>query len=415
MVVPVMPRRKAISLILAVALFCSLAGIFIGQAGLVPKPPPGSALGYLLRAISRHAPEPPGWQHLSEVRDTIEANFVEDVDGDLLLYGAMEGMFQAIDDPYAAFFDPERYRRLLEHYQESFTGIGVRVQQDEDRYLKVVRPLPDTPGERAGLLQGDRIITVDGQDIQNLTLEEQVGLIRGPAGTQVRLTVERRGAPEHLSFTITRAVIPMPVLEYRMLDDGIAYVQIIDFNKGLGDRLNDAMADLRRQGMRGLVLDVRGNPGGLLNAAVEAASVFVPRGPVAHVVYRDGRQETLSSRNDGFELPLVLLIDGGSASASEILAGAIRDRLPEAVLVGTTTFGKGSVQNFYDLSGGSGLKLTTARYLTAGGHMINGTGIDPHEWVELPEPQEGEPPPRLDDPANPQLQRAIEILRQRLR
>lgn len=389
-------RKQAIAGALLVALVAGLAGFVVGHRGLLPVPG------------GRAAP-PAEWQQLELVRSYIKSHFVEPVPDARLIEGALRGLVESTGDAYSVYLNRNRYTQFLESLNDSFSGIGVQVEY-RDNFVTVVSPLKDTPGARAGLRRGDRVVAVDGRNVTHLHLDEVVSLIRGPAGTQVRLTIERE--QRKFDVNLTRAHIPLPQIDWRMLETQpkIGYVQLYQFNTGLGERLQEAIAALRSQGMQGLILDLRGNPGGLLSEAVNVASVFLPPGPVVHVVDRKGVRQTYNSQGTGFDLPLVVLVDGDSASAAEIVAGALKDR-EQAILVGTRTFGKASVQNMFELPDGSGLKLTIARYLTADGQSIHETGIAPDVVVEV-DPELALP---LNDLRHPQLKQAVEIIRQRLR
>lgn len=403
--------RRALAGGALIALLSGLGGFYAGQISMVPGGP-----GQILRdLVGLPAPAPgrpqfaPGdWRQLDEVKAYIKQRFVDPVKEEDLLRGAVRGLVESTGDKYSVYMPPDQYTSYLRHFDESFGGVGVQVEL-KDNFVTVVRPIKGTPGERAGLRTGDRIVGVDGRDVTRLSLDEVVQLIRGPEGTQVRLTVSREPYRDRFDVTLTRAKILTPNMEGYMLQPGIGFIRIEEFNTKVGARVRDKIAELRRQGMRGLILDLRQNPGGLLSEAVDVSSLFVGPGPVVHIVGRDGTRETHNSRGKGFDLPLVVLVDEGSASASEIVAGAIKDR-KAGVLIGTRTFGKGSVQTFFDLEGGAGLKLTTARYLTAGGNSIHQKGIDPDLLVEVPKTARIE----LTDPHHPQIQKAVEWLKQRL-
>lgn len=334
----------------------------------------------------------------------IQEQHVDPVPPEKLNEGALKGMVEALGDRYSTYFTADEYDRFVEHF-EGFTGIGVTVEISQKTGLvTVVAPIKGSPGEKAGLRAGDAIIAVDGKDTTNMDLNAVVALIKGPKGTRVKLTVQREGVSKPLEFTITRDVITLPILDYRMLDQaaGIGYIQFYEFNKGAASQLREAIAQLRAEGMKGLILDLRQNPGGLLTEAVDVASLFLPpKEPVVHVVERGKEKRTFRTSGErAWDGPLLLLVDGGSASAAEILAGAVKD-LKVGALLGTTTFGKGSVQTFWELSDGSGIKLTTAKYLTAGEKAINGVGIEPDIVVENPNKV------LPGDPGDPQLEAAV--------
>lgn len=342
------------------------------------------------------------------VRSYVQDRYVDPITEQQLLEGAIRGLVEATGDKYSTYFSQKAYTEFLQELRDQLSGIGVQVEY-KDNYVTIVAPMKDTPGARAGLRSGDRIVAVNGKDVTGLNFEEVVSMIRGPAGTPVRLTIDRNREILHVS--LVRAKIPVPQIEWRMLETNprVGYIHLIQFNEGIGERTRAALDALRAQGMQGLILDLRQNPGGFLHEAVAVASLFVPEGPVVHVVSRTGARETHNSKGRGFDLPLVVLVDEGSASASEVVAGAIKDR-GAGVLVGGRTFGKASVQTFFELPDGSGLKLTTARYLTAGGYSINQKGIEPN--IAVPAPADLKL--SLDDPNHPQMRKALEVLRTRM-
>lgn len=354
------------------------------------------------------------FERLQHVYGELKTKYVdpEKASDEKLVTGAIEGMVKALGDPYTVYLPPVELGEMTRHFEEEFSGIGVRVEA-KDKYVTVVSPMKGTPGEKAGLLPGDKIVKVDGKDIVGAAVEEAVRLIRGPKGTTVKLEVLREGRSEPLAFEIVRANITVPSVEFKMLEPGIGYVRLIEFKEKIARRLVDDIEALRRQGARGLIVDLRQNPGGLLDEAVDVSELFVPSGPVVHVVSRDGEKTTYTSRSRGLNMPFVVLVDGFSASASEIVAGAVQDR-GAAPLVGTRTFGKGSVQQILRLPDGSGLKLTTSKYLTPNGRSIHGTGITPDIVVELPKDEKAAHPQNLDDPSNVQLRKAIEVLKSRM-
>lgn len=402
--------RRALAAGALIALVFGLGGFYAGQLAAAPDGPGVAVRGLL----GRPAPAPaqpqvaPGdWRQLEAVRGYIKERFVDPVPEAELIRGAIRGLVESTGDKYSVYMSPEQYTNFLRHFEDSFGGVGVQVEL-KDNFVTVVKPIKGTPGEKAGLRTGDRIVGVDGRDVTRMSLDEVVQLIRGPEGTKVRLTVNRED--RKFEVTLTRTRIQMPSLSSQMLEPGIGYIRIEEFNTRIGARVREKLTQLRGQGLRALILDLRQNPGGLLSEAVEVSSLFLGPGPVVHVVGRDGSRETLNSKGKApFDLPLVVLVDEGSASASEIVAGAIKDR-GAGVLMGARTFGKGSVQTFFDLEGGAGLKLTTARYLTAGGHSIHQKGIDPDMVVEVPKTARLD----LDDPKHPQVQQAVEWLRRKI-
>ena len=395
-------RGKALALTVVCVFFSSVVSYYAGAVGLLPG---------VQRMLDAEETEIVDMSRVQEVKRYIDQKFVEDVDPAQLKAGATEGalrgMMEATGDKYSVYFDPEEYEAFLAKFEATFTGIGVQVELRPDTGLvTVVAPFKNSPGERAGLRPGDTILAVDGKDVRGLTLEEAVSMIKGPEGTQVTLTVGREGLSQPLEVTITREVIEFPTVESKMVDDGVGYVRLMEFSKEVTNQVSRAIEELRSQGATRLIFDLRMNGGGLLNEAIGVASLFLPPDqPVVHIVYRDRPTETFKSRaKQAFDMPLVVLVDENSASASEIVAGAVKD-LNAGVLIGTTTFGKGSVQTFYRLSDGSGIKITTAKYLTAGGNSIHGVGVEPDVVVENPSKV------LPGEPGDVQLERAIAYIK----
>ena len=321
----------------------------------------------------------------TEVFSRIKADYVEPVDDKKLLRDAIQGMLSGLD-PHSSFLDPEAFKEMRVGTEGEFGGLGIEVTM-EDGFVKVVSPIEDTPAARAGLKTGDLIIRLDEKAVKGMTLNDAVKQMRGKPGSDIVLTVVREGQPKPLKFTVTRAVIKIQSVKHRMLEDGFGYVRITQFQANTGDGLKDALTKLKLQNknnLKGLVLDLRNNPGGVLNAAVAVSDAFLTSGLI---VYTEGRvadaelkfSATPPDLIDG--APMVVLVNGGSASASEIVAGALQDH-KRAVIMGTKTFGKGSVQTILPMSGGSALKITTARYYTPNGRSIQATGILPDVVTE---------------------------------
>jgi len=321
----------------------------------------------------------------TEVFSRIKADYVEPVEDKKLLRDAIQGMLAGLD-PHSSFLDPEGFKELRVGTEGEFGGLGIEVTM-EDGFVKVVSPIEDTPAARAGLKPGDLIIRLDEKAVKGMTLNEAVKQMRGKPGSDIVLTVVREGQPKPLKFTVTRAVIKVQSVKHRMLENGFGYVRITQFQANTGDGLKDALTKLKLQNkgnLTGLVLDLRNNPGGVLNAAVAVSDAFLTSGLI---VYTEGRVADAELKFSATPpdlingAPMVVLVNGGSASASEIVAGALQDH-KRAVIMGTKTFGKGSVQTILPMSGGSALKITTARYYTPNGRSIQATGILPDVVTE---------------------------------
>jgi len=304
-------------------------------------------------------------------------------DGSQLTYASIRGSLRALEDPYTLFTDPVVNAVQSVELDGEFEGIGAYVQNDENGQLVIQTPMRGQPAERAGVEAGDIVLAVDGRDIAGMDINEAVLLIRGPKGTVVRLSIQREGVAEPFEIAVTRDRIDIPsVNDVRLLEDEgaptVGYLQVTVFADETRTELRDAIAELREAGAQGLVVDLRNNPGGYLNAAVGVVSEFVPRGLVTVREDSQGRrfEEKVEGGGTAYDIPLVILVNQGSASASEIVAGAVRD-YGRGVLVGDTTFGKGSVQNVHDISDGSQLRVTVEIWRTPNGSLIHKRGITP--------------------------------------
>ncbi|MBC7104419.1 MAG: PDZ domain-containing protein, partial [Firmicutes bacterium] len=310
----------------------------------------------------------------------IRSQYLYGVDTATLVDGAIKGMVEALGDPYSLYLDPRTFGHLREQIEGSFGGLGILVGLRDHR-LTVVRSYENMPAQRAGVRAGDVILKIGERSTEDMDLETAIDLMRGPVGTEVTLTVLREGVGEPLRFTIVRERIQVPTVESRPVDqNGVVHLAISQFTSQTGDEFRRVVQEISARRPKGIILDLRDNPGGELYAAVEVAGYFVPPGPVVHVEYRTGRNETLRASGRYLRLPLVVLVNQGTASAAEILAAAIKDR-GTGVLVGTRTYGKGVVQSVFELENGAGLKLTTARYLTPSRQDIDRKGVEPDVTV----------------------------------
>ncbi|MCG0277447.1 MAG: S41 family peptidase [Thermanaeromonas sp.] len=331
---------------------------------------------------------------------------------DRIFEGAIKGMVEALGDPYSSYLTPQVYRQLEEHVQGTYGGVGLLITLEEkEKRPVVVSPFKGTPAQRAGISSGDYILAIDGQDTAGMDLETAASLMQGEPGTKVELTILRPGEKEPRRVTLVRETIKIPTVDGQMLSGypGIGYISLTMFNEQTGKDLDKLLNELRRQGLKALILDLRNNPGGSLQAAIEVASYFIPEGPVAYIVSQK-RTEALHSTGKYIKLPLAVLVNRGSASAAEIVAGAIKDA-GSGVLIGETTFGKGVVQTIFPLKGGAAVKLTTHKYLTPSKRDIDKVGIAPDIQVKLEPRLEQEVlsrPPDLERDA--QLKKALEVL-----
>lgn len=333
----------------------------------------------------------------------IDSRYVDEVPFATLIDGAIDGMMQSLGDKHSIYMDSKKFKQLMQQNEGSFGGIGVVMGFPGPGQCQVMSVMENTPGEAAGLQPEDFILKVDGMDVKELQPEEVAQRVRGDEGTQVVLTIGRKGQ-EDFEVSITRAVISMTTAKGVMLQDTkIGYIRVASFSEKTAKEFQTDLAKLKEEGMQGLIIDLRANPGGLITSCVDIANQVVPAGEIVSVVDRNGHREVFDSGLEDFGYPIVVLIDGNSASASEILAGAIQDRQC-GTLVGTKSFGKGSVQTMVPLYDGDGIKLTVARYYTPSGRSIDGVGIEPDVAVELPEGS------RVDV----QLNKAIEVMKEKI-
>ncbi|MBC8179134.1 MAG: S41 family peptidase [Deltaproteobacteria bacterium] len=319
----------------------------------------------------------------TEVLRQVENSYVEPQDSQKLIYGAIKGMIQSLD-PHSSFMTKEEYKELMTETKGSFSGIGIEITI-KDKILTVVSPIEGTPAYKAGMKAGDKIIKVEGESTQDMGIMEAVKKIRGPEGSKVNLTIVREGMGKPLELSITRGVIPLKSVRYYVLSPGIGYIRISNFQSNTSNDLSSALEILDKDGMlKGLIIDLRNNPGGLLSQAIKVSEQFLDSGVIVSTKGRESSHNitaTAHKNKKDSEYPIIVLVNGGSASAAEIVAGALQDN-KKAIILGTRTFGKGSVQSILPLSDGSGLRLTTARYYTPSGKSIQSSGITPD--IEMP-------------------------------
>ncbi len=346
---------------------------------------------YFLLTISVFAEEEKGNQNaynklkvFSEIISLIESNYVETVKSDTMIEGAISGMVKSLD-PHTSYMPPATYKEMQVETTGKFGGLGIEISM-RDGILTVVSPIDDTPAFRAGVKAGDKIIKIEDESTLDMTLQDAVSLLRGETGSPINITIFRKNFKAPKEFTIVRDIIKVRSVVHKLYQADIGYIKIRSFSKNTSSDLDKALADLEKKGITKLILDVRNNPGGLLNQAVEVTDRFLNRENL--IVYTKGRSNeqnmrfTSHDKVAGVNYPLIILVNGGSASASEIVAGALQD-LNRAIVLGTPTFGKGSVQTIIPLSDGSALKLTTARYYTPSGRVIQENGIEPDILVEM--------------------------------
>ena len=321
---------------------------------------------------------------VEEAWDVINRDYVDKdkLDESKLSQGAIKGMVEALDDPYTAYLDPEAYQMSVTSFEGKYEGIGATVAIKDD-HLMIIAPLPDSPAEKAGIRAGDKILEIDGDSTSDMSLAEAVLLIRGPEGATVRLLVLHQDETEPVEIEIIRAKIELTSVDYEMRQD-IAYIKIADFAELTDEQISSALESIISEGANAIILDLRSNPGGLLGVVIDVTSHFLTEGVVVSVVDNQGKHTTndVKPKEVTTDLPIIVLVDNFSASGSEVLAGALQDR-GRATIAGAITFGKGSVNVLRELSDGSGLYVTTARWLTPNGRLIEGEGISPDYELEL--------------------------------
>lgn len=380
-----MSKRKIIigAILLVVLTFTATVGGFL----------------YMLRLDSS---EIAGTMKFFRAMQIIKARYVEDVPGSTLMAGAIKGMVSSLGDPHSIYMDAKMYKEFMIETEGSFGGVGIVIGV-KDKMLTVVSPIEGTPGDKAGIKSGDRILKIDGQDTKDMALDQAVNKIRGPEGSQVVLTISRENESPK-DYALTRSNIQIKTVSGKMLPDNIGYIRISMFNENTANDFIRRYQELEKEGMKATILDLRDNPGGLLEESVKVAGKLVPKGPVVSVVTKDGRREVHNSNLEMVKYPLAVLVNGGSASASEIVAGAVQDT-GAGTLVGTKTYGKGSVQTLLRL-GNDAIKLTIAKYLTPADRSINGIGIEPDVKVEFNDARQGGKDVQLD--------KAVEIIKSKL-
>lgn len=348
------------------------------------------------------------------VRKALEDLYLREIDDQALLDGQLKGMVEALQDPYSVYMTESEYNSFNINTDGVYGGIGIIVTPGDDNFITVVSPIEDTPGERAGIKTGDKIIRVNGVEYFSSNMDEAVSIMRGEPDTDVELTIlrtDREGRNETIVFNITREIIKLVSVKSDVIQGDIGYIRLTSFDKVSTEDFKNHLNELTSKNIKGIILDLRGNPGGLLNVSTEIADELLGEGTIVYTQDKNGRRNYAYSDKNYVDLPLVVLINGGSASASEILAGAIKDN-ERGTLIGTTTFGKGVVQTLRDLPDGTGLKVTISEYFTPNGINIHGIGIVPDVEVELDEDVEGIGIDYLD--VDNQLQKAIEVLREKL-
>ena len=343
---------------------------------------------------------------MAELQKTIEENYYVPVDRDALFQGIYKGLFHGIGDPYSAYLTKKEYEELMISTSGEYQGIGVTVEPQENGYINVVAPIEGTPADQAGILPRDKIIRVDDEDFDASSIDMAVQRMRGKPGTPVKITVLR--GMEEVDFNLIRASIVLETIKTEMLEPDIGYIRITSFEERTSDDFRKALKELVSRGIKGLVIDLRDNPGGLVDSSVEIADRLLSEGIITYTEDRRGSKVYYKSDSNHIEIPYTVLINGNSASASEILAGAIKDN-EGGVLIGTRTYGKGIIQSISRLESGDAVKLTVMQYFSPNGSIIHKVGIEPDYVVEITEDDfvDG----MLTRQNDRQLQKALEVLK----
>lgn len=358
---------------------------------------------------------PENIEKFNKVKGILKNSFYEPVEEDVLLEGAIAGMASSLKDPYTVYLTKEQMDYYMEKSRGSFYGIGVLVMMDKDGLLTVVETYTDTPAKKAGVMNGDKVTKVDGEDVTQIRdINVIVSMIKGEMGTTVKLTVYRMSENRFIDFEIKRDKIKTVNIESKTLEGNIGYIRIIEFDGEIAAYFNEHLDKLIEKGIKGLIIDVRNNPGGSYDQVLKVADRLLPEGVIVSVKDRYGEEVFERSDKKELAMPIVVLINNNSASASEILAGSLKDH-NKGTLVGTRTFGKGLVQSLMQLDDGSGIKVTIARYFTPSGICIHGLGIDPDVEVQLDEKYRNAPLTQIPNEEDAQLKEALSIVKGKIK
>lgn len=397
----------AVSVIVAIFFTLTLGNVFmieIGNRVVVPE----QSYNELKNMAQKYAKQ-------EKLMVFAEENFLYEADEEAMLEGALKGTLSALNDPYTEFLTKKEFDALMQDTEGSYEGIGVYITASDDNKIMVVAPIEDTPAEKAGLKTGDKIIRVNGTTYTAEQMDDAVKVMKGLPGTEVTITIERSDKEGNKSISdlvVNREKIRIKTIKPAMLEDNIGYIRITTFDMQTASDFNKAYDDLKNQGMQALVIDLRYNPGGIIDATVDISDKFMGKGVVTYTKTKSGETEYYNSDEHKEDIPLVLLVNEGSASASEIMAGAIKDT-KAGTLIGTKTFGKGIVQRVQKFGNdGEGVKITISEYFTPSGVNIHGIGIEPDIEIELTEDAEGY---GYDYYATDnQLQKAVEVLKEKM-
>jgi carboxyl-terminal processing protease len=353
-------------------------------------------------------------QKINKLETLIDKFYMEEVDDSKLADGIYKGLLASLGDPYSCYYTADEYKALMESSSGIYCGIGATVTQNVTTgIISIVKPFLNGPAHAAGILPGDIVYKVNGEEVTGKDLTEVVSKIKGEEGTKAEITIVREGETKPMEFSIPRKTVEVPTIEYEMLDNKIGYIAVSEFDEVTAEQFRKAVNDLEKQGEKGLVIDIRNNPGGLLDTVCDMLDRMLPKGLIVYTEDKYGkREEKFSDAKEEFNKPLAVLINGNSASASEIFAGAIQD-YKRGTIVGTTSFGKGIVQSIIPLSDGTAIKVTVSKYYTPNGKNIHKIGIKPDVAVELNDKLKKEVVIKKEE--DNQLQKAIQIIKDQIK
>jgi carboxyl-terminal processing protease len=405
-------RRKYILTIIVVVLVTAFLTLTLGNVFLIEV---GQRVVLSEEAYTEMRDIYEKYAKQESVMEIAKREFLYEANEDKMLEGALEGTLKALGDPYTQFMTKEEFEALMQDTEGTYDGIGVYITASDDNKILIVSPIEDTPAEKAGLKTGDKIIRINGTEYTADQIDQAVNIMKGEPGTSVILTVQREkedGTNDVSDISVNREKIKIKTIKPAVLNDGIGYIRITTFDMQTAEDFKVAYQDLKNQGIKGLVIDLRYNPGGIIDATVDISDMFMGEGVVTYTKTKAGEMEYFKSDANSENIPVVMLINEGSASASEIMAGAMKDT-KRATLIGTKTFGKGIVQRVQRFGNdGEGIKMTVSEYFTPSGINIHGIGIEPDIEVVLPEDAPGYGNEYYD--TDNQLQKAVEVLKSKI-
>lgn len=400
-----MKKRNKILLVILIV-FISIASYFVGFSNAIIKQSTQivgdeSSKGEFMNERTTHT--------LRELFDNIHKSYYKDVTNETLNEGVLNGVVDSLNDPYSTYMNAVEYRKFMESTNGEYVGVGIVVSPEKDGYITVVSPIKGGPAEKQGIKTGDKIIKVNDVEYTSDTMQDAVNVMRGKEGESVKLTILRitKDKSEEIEFNIKRQSIKIETVMGQMLENNIGYIAISEFDKPTYNDFVNQYKTLKKSGMESLIIDLRGNPGGLLDVCADIADYFLDKGTIVYTQYKNGERDYYYSDDAKEDIPIAVLINGGSASASEIISGAFKDR-ERATLIGTQTYGKGIVQRIFPISNNQAVKLTVSEYFTPNGKNIHGIGIEPDIVVELDKDVKGIGVEYLKE--DKQLQKAIEVL-----